>query len=282
MARSPRLRLDELMVARGLAPTRSAAKGMILAGLVLVGEAVCDKAGTLVDTDAAVSVKRPPRFVSRAGDKLDAALASLGVEVGGRSALDVGSSTGGFVDCLLQRGASRVIALDVGRGQLDLRLRNDPRVFVIEGQNARYTTPDLLPWQPDLLTMDVSFISVTKVLPAVVQCLAPVFDGLILVKPQFEAGPREVGKGGVVRDPDVHRRVLREVSRFVLEDLGVRLLGICRSVVPGVQGNVEFFLHIAQEQPEAGGAKGVTPDTLDEAISRAVGSPAFNKAGETA
>ncbi len=282
MAGSPRLRLDELVVARGFAPSRSAARGMILAGLVLVGEQVCDKAGTLVDANAVVSVKRLPRFVSRAGDKLDAAIASLDVEVAGRSALDVGSSTGGFVDCLLQRGAARVIALDVGRGQLDIRLRNDPRVFVIEGQNARHTTPDLLPWQPDLLTMDVSFISVTKVLPAVVRCLAPVFDGLILVKPQFEAGPREVGKGGVVRDPGVHRRVLHEISRFVLEDLGVRLLGMCRSEVPGAQGNIEFFLHLAHKQPEAGGAEGVTPDTLDQAISQVLASPAFDKAGETA
>jgi len=238
---------------------------MIMAGLVLVGGEVSDKAGTLVDPASTISIKERPRFVSRAGDKLDAALEAFGVEVVATSALDVGASTGGFADCLLQRGAARVIALDVGRGQLDSRLRADPRVTVIEGTNARYLVPEALPWQPDLLTMDVSFISVTKVLPAVVSCLAPVYTGVILIKPQFEAGPKDVGKGGIVRDPDVHRRVLSETARFVLEHLDGALLGLCRSAVPGTGGNVEYFFHIAR-----GGENQPAPDTLESDIEELV------------
>ncbi len=155
------------------------------------------------------------------------------MEVVATSALDVGASTGGFVDCLLQRGAARVIALDVGRGQLDSRLRADPRVTVIEGTNARYLVPEALPWRPDLLTMDVSFISVTKVLPAVVSCMAPVYTGVILIKPQFEAGPKDVGKGGIVRDLDVHRRVLSETARFISEHLDGALTRLVPLRCPG-------------------------------------------------
>lgn len=275
MARASRVRLDELVLTRGLAPSRSAAKAMIMAGLVLVGGEVCDKAGTLVDRATEVTLKGRPRFVSRGGEKLAAALDTFGLDVTGRSALDVGSSTGGFVDCLLQRGVARVIALDVGRGQLDAKLRGDPRVYLLEGWNARYTTPDLLPWEPDLVTMDVSFISVSKVLPAVVQCMAPVFDGVILVKPQFEAGPKEVGKGGIVRDTEVHKRVLVNVCRFVVSELRLVLLGVCRSVLPGTGGNVEFFLHLARS-----GASSLALDTLDEVIARAVSEPAVLGAGE--
>lgn len=267
-----RLRLDELVVARGLAASRSAAKALIMAGQVLVAGQVCDKAGTLVGVDALVSLKARPRFVSRGGDKLDGALRVFPLEVAGRSALDIGSSTGGFVDCLLQRGVARVVALDVGRGQLDARLRSDPRVHVIEGFNARYATPDVLPWEPDLLTMDVSFISVKKVLPAVVKCMAPQFDGVVLVKPQFEAGPKDVGKGGIVRDQTVHARVLTSVSRFVLLDLGVSLRGICRSTVRGADGNLEFFIHIGRggEDSPRGGEDGLRLDTLDEVIAEVV------------
>jgi 23S rRNA (cytidine1920-2'-O)/16S rRNA (cytidine1409-2'-O)-methyltransferase len=275
MARASRVRLDELVHVRGLAPSRTAAKAMVMAGLVMVAGKVCDKAGTLVDPSVPVAVKSRPRFVSRGGEKLAAALDAFGVDVVGRSALDVGSSTGGFVDCLLQRGVARVVALDVGRGQLDVRLRDDPRVYLLEGCNARYTTPDLLPWQPDLVTMDVSFISVTKVLPAVVLCLAPLFEGVILVKPQFEAGPKEVGKGGVVRDSAVHRRVLDSVSRFIICELDLALLGVCRSALPGVEGNVEFFLHLAR-----GGETSLGLDNLEEAIARAVREPAVLEAGE--
>lgn len=265
MPRAVRMRLDELVVIRGLAPSRSAARALIMAGLVMVDGEVRDKAGMPVAADAPLTLKDRPRFVSRAGDKLAAALERFDLDVTGRSALDVGASTGGFVDCLLQRGAGRVIALDVGRGQLDARLRADPRVHVIEGVNARYATPDVLPWEPDLLTMDVSFISVTKVLPAVVGCMAPVFTGLVLVKPQFEAGPKQVGRGGIVRDPEVHRSVLKERGRFVVSDLGLALLGLCRSAKPGTDGNVEFFIHCGR-----GGEKGVGVDTLDLLVEQAV------------
>jgi 23S rRNA (cytidine1920-2'-O)/16S rRNA (cytidine1409-2'-O)-methyltransferase len=236
-----------------------------MAGLVLVEGQLSDKAGTPTDVEARVTLKERPRFVSRAGDKLDAALDTFGVDVTGASGFDVGASTGGFVDCVLQRGAFRVIALDVGKNQLDSKLRADPRVHVVEGVNARYLEPGTLPWEPDLLTMDVSFISVAKVLPAVVACMAPRFSGVILIKPQFEAGPKDVGKGGIVRDRDVHRRVLREAGEFVLRELGVELLAACRSAVPGAGGNVEYFLHL-----ERGGAKGLALDTLEAEIEGAV------------
>lgn len=236
-----------------------------MAGLVLVDGEVSDKAGVPVKTDAHVTLKERPRFVSRAGDKLDAALQSFGIDVMHASGFDVGASTGGFVDCLLQRGASRVIALDVGKGQLDARLRADPRVHVIDGVNARYLECGSLPWEPDLLTMDVSFISVMKVLPAVVACMTSSFTGAILIKPQFEAGPRDVGKGGIVRDRKVHRRVLRQTAEFVVSETGLALPGICRSAVPGTGGNVEYFLHVRR-----GGANGLGLDTLDEAIEQAV------------
>jgi 23S rRNA (cytidine1920-2'-O)/16S rRNA (cytidine1409-2'-O)-methyltransferase len=265
VARSPRIRLDELVFLKGLAPSRSAARAMIMAGLVLVDGQVSDKAGTPVNPDRSVTVKERPRFVSRAGDKLDAALEEFGIDVAGLSALDVGASTGGFVDCLLQRGAARVIALDVGRGQLDARLRGDPRVHVMEGVNARHLTCDLLPWRPALFTMDVSFISVTKVLPAIVRCTTPEYVGVVLVKPQFEAGPKDVGKGGIVRDAEVHRRVLLETGRFVVVELGSVLVAVTRSVVPGTGGNVEYFFHLS-----SGRAKGLALDTLVNAVDEAI------------
>jgi 23S rRNA (cytidine1920-2'-O)/16S rRNA (cytidine1409-2'-O)-methyltransferase len=227
-----------------------------------------------MDSATAVTVKARPRFVSRAGEKLDAALDTFGVDVAGSSALDVGASTGGFVDCVLQRGATRVIALDVGRGQLDARLRADPRVHVIEGANARYLAPASLPWQPDLLTMDVSFISVTKVLPAVVACLAEQYTGVMLIKPQFEAGPKDVGKGGIVRDLDVHRRVLLETATFVVAHPLAELVALCRSAVPGTGGNVEYFFHLT-----SGGANGLALDTLEAAIEEAVAGERQSRGG---
>jgi 23S rRNA (cytidine1920-2'-O)/16S rRNA (cytidine1409-2'-O)-methyltransferase len=259
------MRLDELVFSRGLAVSRTSAQALIMAGLVLVNGQVSDKAGTPVDPEALLALKERPRFVSRAGDKLDAALDTFGVDVSGASALDVGASTGGFVDCLLQRAATRVIALDVGHGQLDSRLRGDARVHVIEGVNARYLEPDTLPWRPDLVTMDVSFISVTKVLPAVAACIVPSFTGVILIKPQFEAGPRNVGKGGIVRDLAVHRRVLRETGEYVINELAIDLLAVCRSMVPGTGGNVEYFFHLHR-----GGANGLALDTLATEIDVAV------------
>ncbi|MFL6012697.1 MAG: TlyA family RNA methyltransferase, partial [Gaiellaceae bacterium] len=194
-------RLDVLLVERGLAGSRAQAQALVLAGLV----PGFDKAGTQVDDDAELTVESPPPYVSRAGHKLANALDAFGVDVTGLKCCDVGASTGGFTDVLLQRGAARVIALDVGYGQLHPRLRNDPRVTVLERTNARHVTE--LPFAPQLVTCDVSFISVKLALPPVLRLAVPGWQALVLVKPQFEAGREDVGRGGVVRDPEVHKRV---------------------------------------------------------------------------
>lgn len=267
MTRVGRKRLDELLVERGLAVSRSAARGLILAGLVEVNGVVKDKAGALVPVESQVTLKARPRYVSRGGEKLASALAAFGVDVSGVWALDVGASTGGFTDCLLQHGAERVIALDVGRGQLDFKIRNDPRVHVIEGLNARYLRPEQLPYSPNFLTMDVSFISVTKLLPAVTECMQPSFAGLVLVKPQFEAGPHLVGKGGIVRDPDTHREVLLSVVRFAMAIPGISVMGVCRSGLAGAEGNTEYFVYMAR-----GRGEGLTLDSLEEMADRVVAS----------
>jgi 23S rRNA (cytidine1920-2'-O)/16S rRNA (cytidine1409-2'-O)-methyltransferase len=260
-----RKRLDELVVELGLATSRNVARGLIMAGLVLVDGKVVDKAGSAIAVGAEVALKARPRFVSRAGEKLAGALDTFDVKVKDKRALDVGASTGGFVDCLLQRGAARVIALDVGRGQLDSRLTADARVVVMNGMNARLLLKGDLEYEPDLLTMDVSFISVSKVLGAVADCMAAVFEGVILVKPQFEAGRASVGKKGIVRDPNVHKQVLADMVRFAFEVMGLDALGVCRSSVPGVGGNVEFFLHVSR-----GREKGPGIDRLEKSIDDCV------------
>lgn len=269
-----RKRLDELVLERGLASTRSTARGLIMAGSVMVDGRVVDKAGSPVSPLAELTLKARPRFVSRAGDKLSGALDDFHVAVSGRRALDVGSSTGGFVDCLLQRGAAEVIALDVGRGQLDSRLRKDPRVVVMEGVNARLLQKGDLPFKPDLVTMDVSFISVGKVLGTVADCADTAFEGVILIKPQFEAGPRLVGKKGIVRDPDVQSQVLLEAARFSHEGLGLDVRSVSRSKVAGVGGNVEFFLHLSR-----GGETGIGLDTLESVVRACVANLQGNEGG---
>lgn len=277
MARQERLRLDELLVARGLAPSRSAARGLIMAGLVRVDDLVSDKAGTPTRPEARVEVKQKPRFVSRGGQKLAHALEFFALDVTGASALDVGASTGGFVDCLLQAGVARVIALDVGRGQLEGGLRNDPRVFPLDKVNARHLSPELLPFAPDLFTMDVSFISVGKVLPAVLGSMAPAFRGLVLIKPQFEAGPERVGKGGIVRDAEVHRDVLLELGRLVIDQLDADLRGLTDSGLLGADGNREFFFYLSRGGETAWGI-----DTLKRAVDVVVGiGDMTDMAGET-
>ncbi len=260
MSKVGRVRLDQLLLDRGLVESRNVARALIMAGLVSVAGRREDKAGTFVSTDASVDIKERPRFVSRAGEKLAHALTALKVDPAGARALDVGASTGGFVDCLLQRGAERVIAVDVGYGQLDARLRSDPRVHLLERVNARYLSPEQLPFVPDLLTVDVSFISLEKILPAVITCMAPVFTGLLLVKPQFEAGPRSVGKGGIVRDASVHEEVLRRVGA-ALGVMGLDIWGLCDSGLPGAGGNVEFVYRV-----DRGRGDGLTPATLDRLI----------------
>jgi 23S rRNA (cytidine1920-2'-O)/16S rRNA (cytidine1409-2'-O)-methyltransferase len=234
-------RLDVLLVERGLAESRSQAQALVMAGLVHG----YDKPGTQVDEDAELELERPPRFVSRGGDKLANALDALAVDVRGRDALDVGASTGGFTDVLLQRGAARVIALDVGYGQLHPRLRDDPRVTVLERTNARELRE--LPYAPELVVCDVSFISVRTALPPALALAKPGWEALVLVKPQFEAGRADVGKGGVVRDPEVRGRVVKEVAEAAL-DWGGQTLAVVDSGLPGPKGNRELFLHLAQRQ----------------------------------
>jgi 23S rRNA (cytidine1920-2'-O)/16S rRNA (cytidine1409-2'-O)-methyltransferase len=232
-------RLDVLLVERGLAETRSQAQALVLAGKV-PGHA---KAGEQVEETVEIEVEAGPRFVSRGGEKLANALAAFDVHVDGEDCLDVGASTGGFTDCLLQAGAARVCALDVGYGQLHPKLRSDPRVTVLERVNVRNLDCAVLPFRPTFVTADVSFISLAKALPPALACLAPGWRGLVLVKPQFEAGRAEVGKGGVVRDPEVQSRVVDEVAALA-PDWGARVEGVADSGLPGPKGNREFFLYL--------------------------------------
>jgi 23S rRNA (cytidine1920-2'-O)/16S rRNA (cytidine1409-2'-O)-methyltransferase len=231
-------RLDVLLVERGLAESRAQAQALVLAGRVRGHE----KAGEQVDDGADLQVAAGPRFVSRGGEKLAHALEELEIDVAGEVCLDVGASTGGFTDCLLQAGAARVCALDVGYGQLHPRLREDPRVTVLERMNVRDLDCARLPFRPTFLTCDVSFIGLAKALPPALACAAPGWRALVLVKPQFEAGPAEVGKGGVVRDPAVRERVLREIVEQV-PSWGGRAVGTCESGLPGPKGNRESFVY---------------------------------------
>lgn len=238
------VRLDRLLAERGLAASREEAQRLILAGRVLVDGRRVDKAGAPVPPDAEVGVLARSPYVGRGGEKLEAALDALDVAVAAKVCLDVGASTGGFTHCLLLRGARRVYAVDVGHGQLHPTLRDDPRVVVLEGVNARALPPTLFPESPELATVDVSFISLEKVLPAVAVCLAPAGEILALVKPQFEVGRGRVGKGGVVRDPDRHREVLARLAAFA-EARGLGVRGMAASPLKGPKGNREFFLHLA-------------------------------------
>jgi 23S rRNA (cytidine1920-2'-O)/16S rRNA (cytidine1409-2'-O)-methyltransferase len=239
-------RLDTLLAERGLFESRSRAAAAVIAGDVRVGGRPARKPGEMVADEAELAVTEPPPFVSRGGVKLANALDAFEIDPGGRRALDVGASTGGFTDCLLQRGAESVIALDVAYGELHWRLRNDERVTVIERRNARSLRPDELPYAPDLIVADVSFISLTKVLPAVVSAAAPRFDLLAMVKPQFEVGRDLVGRGGVVRSPDDRRSALVAVGRHALEELGASVMGYAPSGLPGPAGNRESFVWIAE------------------------------------
>lgn len=233
-------RLDNLLVQRGLAPSRHKAQAMIMAGEVKVGDQVMSKPGMRVQLDAEVSLKSKPRFVSRGGEKLAGALDAFPVSVAGRVVADVGASTGGFTDCLLQNDASRVYAIDVGYGQLAHEVRQDERVVVLERTNARYL--EQLDEAVSLVVIDVSFISLRLILPKVKGWLTPQADVIALIKPQFEAGKGELGKGGVVRDPQVHERVLNDVLHFAQGDLALIPLGLTVSPIKGPAGNVEFLV----------------------------------------
>ncbi len=241
MVRPTKVRLDQLLVERGLAETREKARALILAGDVLIDGQKSDKPGRSVPSDAQVNVTARLPYVSRGGIKLAEALDHFGIGVTGNVCLDVGSSTGGFTDCLLQRGAARVWAVDVGHGQLDWKLRNDPRVAVREGINARYLKPADFPDKFDLAVCDASFISTTLLIPAIVPVLKPSGRMIILVKPQFELGKGEVGKGGIVRDPEQHRAACDRV-RTAVEAHGFEA-SIIESPIRGAEGNVEFLLY---------------------------------------
>lgn len=241
MTSPSRQRLDQLLVERGLSESRARARALILAGQVLVNGQRADKAGQLVPADSEVRVLEALPYVSRGGLKLEAALEGFGIRVEGRVCLDVGASTGGFTDCLLQRGARRVYAVDVGVGQLDWKLRGDPRVVVREGVNARYLSPEDLGEPVDLAVCDVSFISVTLILPRLVPLLKETGEMVILIKPQFEVGRGQVGKGGIVREPELHRAACARVEEAAAK-LGFRS-SMMESPIRGAEGNQEFLLY---------------------------------------
>ncbi|MEO8481421.1 MAG: TlyA family RNA methyltransferase [Acidobacteriota bacterium] len=248
MSKSPKSRLDLLLVSRGLVATRERARALILAGEVTVNGTSVVKAGTAVDHEAVVELKQADHpWVGRGGIKLDHALTIFHIDATGRRALDIGASTGGFTDVLLSRGAAHVVAIDVGENQLDWRLRTDPRVLCLERVNARYLTPAALPEEHrtfDIATVDVSFISLKHILPVVPRLLAPDGRLIVLVKPQFEAGRADVGTGGIVRDPAVHARVVERVTTEA-HQVGLVRLGLEPSPITGAEGNREFLMLLA-------------------------------------
>lgn len=237
----PKQRLDVLVTTLGLCDSREQAQRLILAGEVSVKGQVITKPGTKVDDSFPITIKNKPRYVSRGGLKLEGALKAFPVRVEGKVCLDIGSSTGGFTDCLLQNGALRVHAVDVGTNQLVWKLRNDPRVIVKEQFNARYMTPADLGEKVQLIVSDVSFISLTKILPAAYDCLDENGDLLVLIKPQFELQPEDIGPGGIVRDPLLHQRAVDKIHDFVCNELHREWMGVADSPITGMEGNKEFL-----------------------------------------
>ncbi len=256
----PKQRLDILLVEAGLAETRARAQALILAGQVLVANQRIDKPGRLVDSNSEIRIKGETLpYVGRGGLKLEAALSEFKIEVRGKTCIDVGASTGGFTDCLLQHGAERVWAVDVGHNQLAWKIRQDPRVVVREGVNARNLDSTDFPLRFDVATIDVSFISLTRILPAVSRIITDDAECITLIKPQFEVGKGEVGSGGIVTDPAKHRRVLREIRDSAFQ-AGLDAIGLIASPILGAEGNREFFVHLkrACKDPRA--------DDIDERI----------------
>ena len=245
-----RERIDKLLVAKGLANSRTKAQAMVMAGVVLVDNQRVDKPSDQFPPEAPIRIKdadnAAAKYVGRGGLKLEAALSEFQIDVSGLTCLDVGASTGGFTDCLLQHGASRVFAIDVGHNQIDWRLRNDARVDVREGVNARYLQPDDFPVKFDLIVVDVSFISLTKVLPALLPLMKSAGQLIALIKPQFEVGKGEVGSGGIVKDAAQHERVIKEVTEFA-RSVGLVPRGVIESPIKGAEGNVEFLGLFAAE-----------------------------------
>jgi 23S rRNA (cytidine1920-2'-O)/16S rRNA (cytidine1409-2'-O)-methyltransferase len=235
-----RLRLDQLLVGKGLFPSREQARRAVMAGDVKVGTRIALKPSELLDEEAAISIKPTRKYVGRGALKLEGALDYFKIDVRGKTALDIGASTGGFTDCMLQRGAEKVYAVDVGQGQLDWKLRSDPHVIVMENINARTLSRQHIPEPVDLCVIDVSFISLTLILPNAFDLMTPNGVMLALIKPQFELQPTDVGKGGVVRDPDLHRRAQEKIVAFVTQ-MGHVVTGIVPSAIQGAEGNQEFF-----------------------------------------
>ena len=247
--RPGKIRLDRLLVDRGLAETRQKAQALILAGKVLVDEQKVEKSGASFGPQVAIRLLgEPMKYVGRGGLKLEDALDAFRIDPGGKLCLDIGASTGGFTDCLLQRGAAKVFAVDVGTNQMDWKLRRNPRVAVLEKVNARYLRPEQIPARVELVTLDVSFISATLILPVLPPLLGRRAELLILVKPQFEVGRGQVGKGGVVRDPRLHQEAVAKVTAKLLE-LDFREVASHESCLPGAEGNREFFLHAIWQKP---------------------------------
>ncbi|MCD7745821.1 MAG: TlyA family RNA methyltransferase [Lachnospiraceae bacterium] len=268
-------RLDVLMVQQNLAPSREKAKALIMAGEVLVGGQREDKAGTMVDAEAEITVKGGKlRYVSRGGLKLEKAMQTFaGVTPEGKVCMDVGASTGGFTDCMLQNGARKVYAVDVGRGQLDWGLRNDPRVVCMERTNIRYVVPEDIDEPPSFVSIDVSFISLTKVLGPVRELMTADGDIICLIKPQFEAGREKVGKKGVVRDPKVHEEVIRRVIAYAV-GIGLLAQALTYSPVKGPEGNIEYLVWL-KKRPEAGvsGRMQADDDKSPESVVPEAGMP---------
>ncbi len=238
---SIKIRLDLLLVQRGLVESREKAQALIRAGSVRIADQPATKPGHTFPEDTEVVVEQPPQYVGRGGEKLAGAIGEWAIPVEDRIALDVGASTGGFTDCLLQHGARHVYAVDVGKGQLHWSLRQDERVTPVEGVNARHLEADLFELKPDLAVVDVSFISLTKILPALSRVLQSGDDVITLIKPQFEAGRDQVGKGGVVKDPRVHQAVQDRIRAFGEEEMGWHWQAVCRSPITGPAGNIEFL-----------------------------------------
>ncbi len=243
MNKAKKARIDQTLVERGFFASRERAQRAIMAGEVRVGDRVFAKAAELIEIDAPISIVQPPQFASRGALKLGGALDFFGVEVKGKTALDIGSSTGGFTDCLLQRGAAKLFAVDVGHGQLAWKLRNDPRVTVMEKVNARFLSREDIPEVADLCVIDVSFISLTLILPRAFELIAPEGMILALIKPQFELQRKDVGRGGIVREPALHEKVQQKIVKFV-EEANYHVVGLVPSTITGTDGNQEFFICI--------------------------------------
>ena len=242
MKHTTKTRLDVLLLKRGLAESREQAQRLIRAGVVLSGEKILSKPGQMFPEDIPIEIKKQVKFVSRGGEKLEFALKTFNIDLNDKVCLDVGASTGGFTDCMLQYGARQVIAVDVGFGQLHWKLRTDKRVIVLEKVNARYLKPEHLPARPEFCAIDVSFISLTKIMPAVVNVLKKNSYLVTLVKPQFEAGPEHVERGGVVRDENVRKSVVDSITKFGTSTLNLKLVGIVESPLRGPAGNIEYLL----------------------------------------